>query len=340
MIRFNRFNQLAALSALLLCFSFNASADEAQEANKLFKRGQNAAALGKVDALSGNQTKDVQARFLKALILTEQNQTEEAIRIFTALSEDYPELPEPYNNLAVIYAAQGQYDKAKVALEKALRTHPSYATAHENLGDIYAKMASQAYDRALQLDRSNVSSKTKLALIKELNTSIKPTKTQLAANTTTAAPSSAASSPAPAIIISALPPTAGDPVASKPVVVTLIKNNSNDDVLQTVNEWAKAWSAKNATKYLSFYAKDFKTPNNESRSEWEKQRRERISKPQPIVVSISNAKVVMHDANRASVTFVQSYHSGALKSITRKTLGLIKNNSSWQIATEQTGNKQ
>ncbi len=59
--------------------------------------------------------------------------------MFTKLSEDYPELPEPYNNLAVLYAQQKQYDKARTALEMAIRTHPSYAIAYENLGDIYAK---------------------------------------------------------------------------------------------------------------------------------------------------------------------------------------------------------
>src|SRR2546425_9737176 len=75
--------------------------------------------------------------------------------IFTKLTQDYPELPEPYNNLAVIYASQGQYEKARAALEQSIRTHPSYATAYENLGDVYAKLASQAYDKALQLDSSN-----------------------------------------------------------------------------------------------------------------------------------------------------------------------------------------
>ena len=79
---------------------------------------------------------------MKGLILTEQGKPADAIKIFTGLTEDYPELPEPYNNLAVLYASQGQYDKARTALEMSIRTHPSYATAHENLGDIYAKMAS------------------------------------------------------------------------------------------------------------------------------------------------------------------------------------------------------
>src|SRR4030067_195207 len=61
-----------------------------------------------------------------------------------------------------------RFSCARLALEKAIRTHPSYTTAHENLGDIYAKMASQAYDRALQLDRSNTATQTKLAMIQDL----------------------------------------------------------------------------------------------------------------------------------------------------------------------------
>src|SRR5574340_1063837 len=175
---FNRFSEIclarlhhhAALfiGALLLSANPAAHADDIQDANKLFKQGQHSQALDKVNGVLSSKPKDAQARFLKGLILTEQGKTAEAIKTFSALTEDYPELPEPYNNLAVLYASQGQYDKARTALEMAIRTHPSYATAHENLGDIYAKMASQAYDRALQLDRSNTATQTKLAMIKDL----------------------------------------------------------------------------------------------------------------------------------------------------------------------------
>ena len=93
--------------------------------------------------------------------------------MFTGLTEDFPELPEPYNNLAVLYASQGNYDKAKSALELAIHTHPSYATAHENLGDIYAQLASRAYDRALQLDKTNTTAQLKLAMVKDLFSSQK-----------------------------------------------------------------------------------------------------------------------------------------------------------------------
>ncbi|HXF67564.1 MAG TPA: tetratricopeptide repeat protein, partial [Burkholderiales bacterium] len=145
-----------------------AQGDELQEANQLFKQGQLDRALERVEAFLKSRPKDARGRFLKGLILTEQNRPNEAIKAFTELTQDFPELPEPYNNLAVLYASQGQYEKARAALEMAIRTHPSYATAHENLGDIYAKMASQAYDKALQLDRSNTTARTKLNLIREL----------------------------------------------------------------------------------------------------------------------------------------------------------------------------
>ena len=164
------FSRLAALlaSVLLLCASPVTHADEIGDANLLFKQGQRSQALEKVNNYLASKPKDAQARFLKGLILTEDGKTDDAIRIFSALTDDYPDLPEPYNNLAVLYASQGKYDKAKQLLEKAISTHPSYATAHENLGDIYAKMASQAYDRALQLDHSNTATQTKLAMIQNL----------------------------------------------------------------------------------------------------------------------------------------------------------------------------
>src|SRR3989344_173131 len=113
--------------------------------------------------------RDPQLRFLRGVAQADSGKPADAITTFTKLTEEYPELPEPYNNLAVLYANQNQLDKARTALEMAIRTNPSYATAHENLGDIYAKLASQAYNKALQLDATNANSvKPKLALIREL----------------------------------------------------------------------------------------------------------------------------------------------------------------------------
>src|SRR5689334_3148747 len=161
----------AALAAVLIGAASPASAapaDDLRDAQKLYGQGKIQPALDKVDQFLKAQPRDPQGRFLKGLLLTEQHRTDDAIKVFTGLTEDYPELPEPYNNLAVLYASQGNYDKAKSALELAIHTHPSYATAHENLGDIYAQLASRAYDRALQLDKSNTTAQLKLAMVKDI----------------------------------------------------------------------------------------------------------------------------------------------------------------------------
>jgi tetratricopeptide (TPR) repeat protein len=335
--RFSKTRHAALLlGALLLGASLSAQADDIQDANKLFKQGQHPQALEKVNGYLAAKPKDAQARFLKGLILTEQGNTGDAIKVFSALTEDYPELPEPYNNLAVLYASKGQYDKAKQALEMAIRTHPSYATAHENLGDIYAKMASQAYDRALQLDRSNTATQTKLAMIQDLFAGNARGKRPVPAAMPAPLPASAvAGKPEPAAAAVA----ASAPVAAKPAPVAKSEPapaaSTDKDVLKAVNAWAAAWSARDVKRYLSFYAGDFKTPNGESRAEWEAAREERISKPKSIKVGISNASVKFDDANHATVKFRQSYRATHMKTSSSKTLLMVKAGGKWLILEER-----
>ncbi|MFA7558520.1 MAG: tetratricopeptide repeat protein, partial [Hydrogenophaga sp.] len=142
----------ALVAALWTPIAAFAQTDAYAEINRLLRAGQISEALGKVDQHLAAKPNDPQMRFLKGVVQTESGKTADAVATFTKLTEDYPELPEPYNNLAVLYASQSQFDKARAALEMAIRTNPSYATAHENLGDVYAKLASQAYSKALQLD--------------------------------------------------------------------------------------------------------------------------------------------------------------------------------------------
>ena len=329
------FSQAVTLS-LLLAITLPVQADDYQDANKLFKQGLHAQALEKVNAFLASKPKDAQARFLKGLILAEQGNTPDAITVFTSLTEDYPELPEPYNNLAVLYAGQGQYEKAKSALEMAIRTHPSYATAHENLGDIYAKMASQAYDRALQLDKSNTNTKTKLALIRELfsknvRTTTKPVVTAQAESAPVATPAASATAAVSATVVA-------QPVPVKPpVVVAAISTDPTADVQNATKEWAAAWSAKNSKKYLAFYAKEFKAPDGSSRSAWEAQRKERIAAPKSIHVEVRDAKVKVADDSHASISFKQTYRASHLNVISSKTLNWVKADGQWLIAEERSG---
>ena len=167
---FGRLAHVVTAISLVLGFggSVSSQSDDFAQADLLLKQGQLERALDRVNAYLNGRPKDARGRFLKGVILTEQKKPGEAIKVFTELTFDYPELPEPYNNLAVVYAAQGEYDKARAALETAIRVYPSYAAAHENLGDIYAQMASRAYDKAAKLDRNNKTAPTKLNLVKEL----------------------------------------------------------------------------------------------------------------------------------------------------------------------------
>ena len=161
----------------------------------------------KIEASLQKNPRDMQMRFVKGVVLTEQGKASEAITVFTKLTEDHPDLPEPYNNLAVLYAASGQYDKARAALDMAIRTNPSYATAYENLGDVHAKLASQAYDKALQLDSSNANAKSKLTLLRTLAVNVAskdaPAKPAAVAAVKAGAAPGAAPAPAPIVVAKA-----------------------------------------------------------------------------------------------------------------------------------------
>jgi tetratricopeptide (TPR) repeat protein len=332
---------LAAVAVALLCAATaQAQSDDVQEASKLLKSGQHQQALDRVNKVLAAKPKDAQARFLKGLIYAEQGNARDATEVFLQLTKDYPDLPEPYNNLAVIYASQGQYDKARGALEQSIRTHPSYATAYENLGDVYAKLASQAYDKALQIDSANAGAKNKLALVRELVGGTSPAATTVAATkppvTVAAAPVTPAREPAkPPVTVAAAEPKS--PVAEKPAEKA--PASASAEAIDTVRAWAKAWSARDVDAYLAFYGKDFKTPGGEPRAAWEQTRRQRISAPKTIAVTVESPKVSVGADGQASVTFRQSYRSDVLKaSTTTKTLVLARSDGRWQIQQERVGN--
>lgn len=330
-----------------------AQADEIADIGKLLRGGQLDQAAQRVDAFLAGKPRDAQGQFLKGLILTEQNKTGEAITVFTKLTELYPELPEPYNNLAVLYAGQGQYEKARQALEMAIRTHPSYATAHENLGDVYAKLASQAYDKALQLDSNNPTAQTKLALVRDLIGSgrARPQVAQaggVPAKGPAAAPPAAATIPAkaapPAVVAPvapAAPAPAATPAPAKPVPAipaTPAAKPANDDteVVAAVNAWAAAWARKDVTAYLAAYARDFKLPRGESRQAWEASRKQRIEAPKKIDVKIESPQVSFADGV-ATVKFRQNYRSNIVSARSSKVLVMAKAGGKWQIREERSG---
>jgi tetratricopeptide (TPR) repeat protein len=283
-------------------------ADDYADVNILVRAGKLAEALAKADQYLTGKPRDPQMRFIRGVIQTEAGKSADAINTFTQITQDYPELPEPYNNLAVLYAGQSQFDKARVALEMAIRTNPSYATAHENLGDIYAKLASQAYSKALQLDGGNTAVQPKLALIRTL----------FAADAKGQKPS-ANSQPA-------------SPVAA----AALASSTAEKEIEAAIRSWASAWAAKDMTGYLISYGKDFDPPGSMSRKDWEEERRSRIVGKSSISVKLSDMDVSV-DGNKAVAKFRQAYSADALNVSSRKTLELVKSGERWVIVRESTG---
>ncbi len=367
------FGTLRAIAlGLSLSFTAPAFADNLQEVQRLIKQGQFPQALEKVDSYLSSRPKDAQGRFIKGLILTEMSKPNDAIAVFTKLTEDYPELPEPYNNLAVLYAQQKQYDRARTALEMAIRTHPSYTIAYENLGDIYAKLASQAYDKALQLDRENPAAQNKLALIRDLiSTSTKgnvkptpkpaapvppaqaaaapavaaPAPAAVAANKPAAAPATSPAAPTTANVVattagaaattaSAAPASAPNASAATALSEEKSSQGAEADLKKAIDDWAAAWSRKDMKAYFAAYAGEFDPKGNQTRKSWEEERKQRIAgKSGKIRVSVSDTRITI-DGNQATAKFRQSYRAPGLSSDSTKTLIFVRKGDRWLIKEE------
>lgn len=336
-----RFTVKRTLSVAIFAMAFGsglASADEYGDVTQLMRNGKSADALTRADQYLASKPRDPQMRFLKGVILTESGKPAEAISVFTKLTEDFPELPEPYNNLAVLYAGQSQFDKARAALEMAIRTNPSYSTAHENLGDVYAKLASQAYTKALQLDAGNAAVPPKLALIKDLfapgNKAQRPT----------AAPAAPAAQPAavaakPATAASAPTPGPSAAVDGNAVKTPDVRNPERDAAVETaVKAWASAWASKDVKGYLAAYGTGFKPSGGQSRKTWEDDRRKRIEGKSRISVKLSELSVTRKSDTQASVRFKQEYAADSIQVSSRKTLDLVQSGGKWLIERESTGN--
>lgn len=338
------------------------------EVSKLLEQGKLSEAAQRAQNGLKQNASDVQLRFLQGVIATEQRKYDQAIQIFTALTQEFPAMPEPYNNLAVLYAAKGEDRKAAQVLEQAIRTNSSYATAHENLGDLYARMASDAYAKALQLDGSRKPEQPKLSLIKQIAAtgpataaaSTKPAAAAPAPVTVAAASAPAASAPAskppaaPAATATAAPapatpaaapaaPPSKPAAAAKPAPAEPAKPTAKADddklVVATVEKavmaWAKAWEQQNMTAYYAAYSNHFE-PQEGSLAAWKVERKERIVGKPSITLEVRDLKVTVQ-GERATASFRQYYASGSFKATTRKTLRMQREGDKWRITREEAG---
>jgi tetratricopeptide (TPR) repeat protein len=142
-------------------------AQSLKDARTLLNEKKYAEAIAILDKLHSERPREPQAVFLKGIALADSGKPDEAIAAFHAVLGEYPELPEPHNNLAVLYAQKGEYGLARDELEAAIAAAPDYVIAYENLGDVYARLAAVNYEKAATRDVRNKTAAAKLKLVRD-----------------------------------------------------------------------------------------------------------------------------------------------------------------------------
>jgi tetratricopeptide (TPR) repeat protein len=161
----------AGLLALLLVAGGIVCAQELTDLNTIQRQasqGDWSKAMEELDKRIAANSNDVESRFLKGLLLLQKGDTAAAREVFLEISQRFPRLPEAYNNLAAIYAADGQYELARQALLSAIANAPNYSPARTNLGDLYVNMALDSYREVLRLNPNDPASKAKLKVLEQL----------------------------------------------------------------------------------------------------------------------------------------------------------------------------
>ena len=243
-----------------------------------------------------------QTRFLTAYAHQMSSQTDRAVSLYQGLIEDHPQLPEPRNNLAMIYLAQGDYDRASQLLVDAPNTHSSYATAYDNLSQVYKGIASEAYRRAVSESSEPAKYNHKIELT---------------------------------AITTLQPDLQSQVVESVPEQPTLV-NLANQEtlLLEHVKSWAQDWSDKNFTAYTDYYSDQYHA-KFKSHTEWIRQRRKRIVRPGTINVEVSDIQIRWRDENRAIIDFTQAFDSANYSDRVVKRLGFSRIGTQWKITEER-----
>lgn len=260
-------------------------------------------ALAEIDILLKTNASSQDLLFLKAITQTRLEKKDLAIETYKILIEKFPNLPEPYNNLAVLYAEQNKLIKAKDILQKALKTNNSYSVAHINLGDVYTRMASDAYRKAFELDKSPVAD-NKLQLINELFS---------------------------------YSPNMQKKYLAVPESDTKSEKKKLADLALLVESWRSSWEDKDIEAYFSNYSKYLKVKGDMSYKKWKITRTEKIINKKEINIKLTN---IRYDYKNGFwyISMNQAYNSGNYSDNEEKTLIVINESGSYKIIEENIKN--
>ncbi len=173
MVRFvlsaGRFVVMAFMPVLLVMttpFMPTLAQAEPHEATlKLLKQEKFTDAFQFIQAYLIDHPNDPQMKFWLALLLNKKGSTQESLALYREITQQYPELAEPHNNLGMLLAQQGELEEAKLEFEMALREQPDMAFAMENLSQVYLLLTEQTLKKALALNPQSRTLATKLQIV-------------------------------------------------------------------------------------------------------------------------------------------------------------------------------
>lgn len=304
-----RIKTTAATALVVAAMQGSVAHADMDSARDALSRNDFPAAIRALDEVLDQSPNEAEARFLKGLALARSGQSDSALAVFNQLVKNNPQMAEAWNNLGVLRARENDLEGAQAALEKAVEINPEHGPAQENLGDIYVAMAQSAYARAGELESDNAIARAKSQQLAEF-----------IGGGMNAAPPASSSSERPT-------PPAVPSVTRSPVTVDTGTPQS------TLQSWAQAWSAQDVDAYLAIYSDDFVPDDGKSRSAWAAERRDRVSAPARIDISLSNTAIDRR-GEQALVQFTQRYESNTYQDEMRKALLMQETVDGWQILRE------
>jgi tetratricopeptide (TPR) repeat protein len=314
---------------VLCCLLVSGMAFAADSMQQLIVQKQFAKAVQAGEQILRQTPNHANTRFLTAYAHQMTGETDKAIKMYQALIRDKPELPEPRNNLAMIFLEKGDYDQASQLLVSAINTNISYSIAYANLSQVYKGIASESYRRAVsQSDEpAKYTHDFELTAITWLDNQDTATATQIASLPTTKATSTDPVVKKPAAKIETV-------AVSKPTPTLVNVANQDTLLIERVRNWAKAWSNKDFTSYTASYASGYRD-RFPTHARWVNHRRGRILRPGNIEVKVTAFTVKQRGADRATVDFTQAFSSPRYSDRVVKRLEFNRVGSQWKIASER-----
>lgn len=329
---------------ILLIFTSIAQADSIQQLKSELETEQFSRAAATGLTLLRKQPENLQLQFMTALAFQKNNQQKQAVRYYQEIIKAHPELPEPRNNLAIIYLQQGKSEEAVQLLVDSLNTHQAYATAWKNLNSIYQGLASEAYRKALNenVEADSLLHKIQLTELDQLH--------QIAIADAKALPAQPSASTPPRIVEpAAVVATVAEPVsnsittpsAAPAVSAQLIpqpeppETPDNQQLIQVIQDWGDAWSEQRFEQYVSAYTDSYRG-RYPSHDEWVKQRRKRVVRAQKVKLTLTQFRIKSSSAELAVIDFHQAYQSEKYSDRVVKRVHLTRINNSWKISREVT----